>query len=117
MNIDSVGVSVPGGGRVDAGSWIVVNAIFREQTGKTVCPDAFADRIQVAVWTRDAPVRENGGIAGPCNAAQPLEQAEGAPQYRCLPDGTLSRQCTALTPCPGSSACVEGLCRQSVSIE
>ena len=65
MNIDSVGVSVPGGGRVDAGSWIVVNAIFREQTGKTVCPDAFADRIQVAVWTRDAPVRENGGIAAP----------------------------------------------------
>ena len=67
--------------------------------------------------TRDARVRENGGIGGPCYAAQPIEQAEGAPQYRCLPDSTLSRQCTASIPCPGNSPCVAGLCRPSASTE
>lgn len=117
VNVDGIGVLVPSRGRVDAGPWIVVNALFREQTGRSVCPDYLADRIQVAVWTRDGQVRESGGIGGPCYAALPIEQAEGAPQYLCLPDGTLSRQCAASTPCPGDSLCVEGLCRAAASTE
>ena len=115
VNIDGVEVSVPSRGRVEAGPWIVVNAQFQEQTGMTVCSDAFADRIQVAAWTRDAQVRDNGGIGGPCYAALPIEQAEGAPQYLCLADGTLSRQCGTSPPCPGDSQCLEGLCRPSAS--
>jgi len=86
-----------------------------DPAGTEGCPDAFADRIQVAVWARNAQVRDNGGIGGPCYAARPIEQAEGAPQYLCLSDGTLSRQCAASTPCPGDSRCAEGLCRPSSS--
>jgi hypothetical protein len=117
VNADGIEVSVPSGGRVEAGPWMVVNAVFHEQIGMTVCLDSGADRIQVAVWARGAQVRENGGIGGPCYAAQPIEQAEGAPEYVCLPDGTLSRQCAASTRCPAESLCVEGLCRPASSTE
>jgi hypothetical protein len=117
VNVDGIGVSVPSRGRVQAGPWFVVNALFQEQTGMTVCPDAFADRIQVAVWTRDGQVPDNGGIGGPCYASLPIEQAEGVSPYLCLPDGTLSRQCAASTACPGESRCVEALCRPSLSTE
>jgi hypothetical protein len=117
VSVDGIGISVPSRGRVEVGPWIIVNALFQEQTGMTVCADAFADRIRVAVWTRDAQVRENGGIGGPCYAALPIEHAEGAPQYLCLPDGTLSRQCAASIPCPGDSRCLEAVCRPSSQTE
>lgn len=117
VSVDGIEVSVPSRGRVEAGPWMVVNALFREQTGMTVCPDAFADQIQVAVWNRSAQARDDGGIGGPCYADLPIEHFEGAPQYLCLPDGTLSRQCAASTPCPGASQCVEGLCRPPASTD
>jgi hypothetical protein len=117
VSVDNIAVSAPSRARVEAGPWMVVNALFQEQTGMTVCPDAFADRIQVAVWARNAQVRDNGGIGGPCYADLPIEHAEGAPQYLCLRDGTLSRECAASPPCPGASQCVERLCRPAASTD
>lgn len=83
----------------------------------SVCPDALADQVQVAVWTRQGQVPDKGGIGGPCYADLPIEQGEGAPEYSCLADHTLSRQCAASTPCPGASQCAEGLCRPSASTD
>jgi hypothetical protein len=111
VTVDGRTVSVPSGARVEEGRWMVVNAVAQEQTGITVCPDAFAGRIEVAVWSLDGQVRETGGMGGPCYANLPIEQSEGAPQFRCLPDGTLTRECAASRRCPGVSECVEGFCR------
>jgi hypothetical protein len=113
VSVDEATVSVPSGARVEVGRWMVVNAVTQEQTGMTACPDAFADRVQVALWTLDGQVPEFGGMGGPCYPDVPLEQAEGAPRYRCLPDGTLTRECSASAPCRGVSACVTGFCRAS----
>jgi hypothetical protein len=113
VSVDGMTVSVPSGTRVEVGRWMVVNAVAQEQTGMTVCPDAFADRVQVALWTLDGQVPETGGMGGPCYADLPIEQALGDPQFRCLPDGTLTRECAASEPCPGASQCVAGFCRSS----
>lgn len=110
ITIAGATLSVRSGARVEAGPWMLVNAVTQQQTGMTMCPDAFADRIQVAVWAREGQVPETGGMGGPCYADLPLEQAEGAPQYRCLPDGTLTRECGRSAACPGVSECVQGFC-------
>jgi hypothetical protein len=113
VSVDGTTASVPSGARVEVGRWMVVNAVTQEQTGMTACPDAFADRARVALWTLEGQVPEFGGMGGPCYPEVPLEQADGAPQYRCSPDGTLTRECSASAPCPGVSACVAGFCRAS----
>lgn len=110
VEVDATAASLRSRERAEVGPWMVVNAITREQTGMTVCPDAFADAIEVAVWTLDAQVPETGGMGGPCYASLPIAQSEGAPQFRCLPDGTLSRECGRSDPCPGVSECAGGLC-------
>ena len=103
--------SVSSGGRDAVGPWSVVNAVTQEQTGATACADAFADQARIAVWARGADVLESGGIGGPCYGNLPIEHAVGAPQYLCMPDGTLSRDCSEAAPCPGVSLCDSGLCR------
>lgn len=108
--VNGAAVSPRSGARAELGPWMVVNALTREQTGMSVCPDAFADAIEVALWTLDGRVRETGGVGGPCYAQLPIGQSEGAPGYRCLPDGTLTRECGRSSPCPGVSECVAGLC-------
>jgi hypothetical protein len=111
VEADGLQVSVPNGARVDVGPWTVVNALTYEQTVGPTCPDAYFDRISIAVWTRDARVRDTGGIGGPCYANLPIEQADKAPQWLCLPDGTLTLECSSSHPCPGESVCEDGLCR------
>jgi hypothetical protein len=110
--VDGTTVSVPSGARVEAGPWVVLNAISTEQTGTPQCTDASGDLVRAAIWTRAAQVRDSGGIGGPCYTDVPIERVEGAPEYLCLPDGTLTRQCAASSPCPAESPCVDGLCRR-----
>lgn len=117
VDVDGSTVAVPSGARIDVGPWSVVNAGLQEQTGDAVCADAIRDQLRVALWPRTAQVRDSGGIGGPCYAHLPIEQAEGKPQYLCLPDATLSRQCASSSPCPAGSRCVEGLCRRPASVD
>src|SRR4051812_49882699 len=105
VDADGLHVSVPSGARMEVGKWTVVNAVTNEQTIGPTCPDAYLDQIRIAVWAQDARVRDTGGIGGPCYANLPIEQADKAPQWRCLPDGTLTLECSTSHPCPGESQC------------